>query len=98
MQTGKEESGMVVRKGDPRVLRLVVKILHALAGAMTQEEFGRRSRVSQSDISRWEAGMDSPSEDALRRMAQTAGAAWPLVEHLLQFFTVVRSAMDRGAM
>jgi transcriptional regulator with XRE-family HTH domain len=79
---------MVVRRGDPKVLRLVVRFLRAVAD-LTQEEFGRRSRVSQSDVSRFEGGLDVPSEEAMRRMAETAGVPWPVVGHVTHFFAAV---------
>jgi transcriptional regulator with XRE-family HTH domain len=81
---------MVVRRGDPAVLRHVT-FLRSVTD-LTQEEFGRRSRVSQSDVSRFEAGLDAPSEEALGRMAKTAGLPWPVVTHLIRFVAAVLAA------
>jgi transcriptional regulator with XRE-family HTH domain len=82
---------MMVRRGDPAVLRHVVTFLRSLTD-LTQEEFGRRSRVSQSDVSRFESGLDAPSEEALRRMAKTAGMPWPVVTHLIRFMAGILAA------
>lgn len=82
---------MVVRRGDPAVLRHVVTFLRSVTD-LTQEEFGRRSRVSQSDVSRFENGLDAPSEEALERMAETAGVPWPVVTHLIRFVEAVLAA------
>ncbi|HEX3525898.1 MAG TPA: helix-turn-helix transcriptional regulator [Thermoanaerobaculia bacterium] len=85
---------MVVRRGDPRVTRLVVKALRSMT-TLTQEEFGEESQLSQSDVSRFESGFDVPSEAELKRMGKTADFEWPVVVHLLRVFTVLRSAADR---
>jgi transcriptional regulator with XRE-family HTH domain len=85
---------MVIWRGDPRVTRLVVKFLRSVPD-LTQEEFGERSQLSQSDISRFEAGLDVPSEAELMRMARTSDLEWPAVVHLIRISTVVRSAADR---
>jgi len=82
---------MVVRRGDPAVLRHVVTFLRSETD-LTQEEFGRRSRVSQSDVSRFENGLDAPSEEALGRMAKTAVVPWPVVTHLIRFVAAVLAA------
>jgi transcriptional regulator with XRE-family HTH domain len=82
---------MVVRRGDPAVLRHVVTFLRSVTD-LIQEEFGRRSRVSQSDVSRFESGRDAPSEEALERMAETAGVPWPVVKHLIRFVAAVLAA------
>jgi transcriptional regulator with XRE-family HTH domain len=82
---------MVVRRGDPAVLRHVVTFLRSVTD-LTQEEFGRRSRVSQSDVSRFENGRDAPSEEALERMAAAAGVPWPVVTHLIRFVEAVLAA------
>jgi len=94
MQDDEEGTNMVIRRGDPRVTRLVVKALRSMAD-LTQEEFGEQSQLSQSDVSRFESGLDVPSEAELKRMGKTADFEWPAVVHLLRFFTVLRSAADR---
>ena len=53
------------------VLRLVVVFLRFYAD-MTQAEFGKASRVDQSDISKYEKGTKPPPEEVLRRMAKAA--------------------------
>ncbi|HEY2738777.1 MAG TPA: helix-turn-helix transcriptional regulator [Thermoanaerobaculia bacterium] len=88
---------MTEKRGDPRVTRLVVKTLRAVAGFAGQEEFGRKSRVSQAAMSRFETGESAPTEAELRRMARAAPLEWPVVVHLLRVFTAVRSAADRLA-
>ena len=85
---------MVIRRGDPRVTRLVVKALRSMT-TLTQQEFGEESQLSQSDVSRFESGLDVPSEEELKRMGKTAAFEWPAVVHLLRVFTVLRSAADR---
>lgn len=86
----------MIAQSDPEVMRLVVKCLRWKAD-LTQEEFGERSQMSQPAISRLEAGKDVPSEADLRRMAKTAGVAWPVVVHLIRFLTPFCSAADRLA-
>src|SRR5437868_11230301 len=88
---------MTEKRGDPRVTRLVVKTLRAVAGLAGQEEFGQKSRVSQAAMSRFETGESAPTEAELRRMARAAPLEWPVVVHLLRVFTAVRSAADRLA-
>jgi transcriptional regulator with XRE-family HTH domain len=83
---------MVVRRGNPRVTGLVVICLRSITG-LTQQDFGRRSRVSQSDVSRFENGVEAAPEAALRRMAETARVEWPVVEHLLRFFAAFLEAI-----
>ena len=87
---------MTEKRGDPRVTRLVVKTLRAVAGLAGQEGFGEKSRVSQA-MSRFETGESAPTEAELRRMARAAPLEWPVVVHLLRVFTTVRSAADRLA-
>ncbi|HEY2739178.1 MAG TPA: helix-turn-helix transcriptional regulator [Thermoanaerobaculia bacterium] len=94
MQDDEEGTRMVIRRGDPRVTRLVVKALRSMT-TLTQEEFGEESQLSQSDVSRFESGLDVPSEAELKRMGKTADFEWPAVVHLLRVFTVLRSAADR---
>ena len=76
------------------VLRLVVVFLRFYAD-MTQAEFGKASRVDQSDISKYEKGTKPPPEESLRRMAKAAGVDWPVVVHLRRAYGAVLSASSR---
>jgi transcriptional regulator with XRE-family HTH domain len=73
------------------VLRLVVVFLRFYAD-MTQAEFGKASRVDQSDISKYEKGTKLPPEESLRRMATAAGLDWSLLIHLRRAYEAVLSA------
>lgn len=86
----------MARRGDPKVLRLVVATLRCHA-EMTQEELGEACGMSQGQISRYESGNVAPAEKALRRIAQVARLDWPLVVHLRQFFTSLLAAAERGS-
>src|SRR4029079_993131 len=66
----REERNML-KRGDPKVLRLVVKFLRSCAD-MTQEDFGRAARVAQGSVSEYELGHSAPPEESLRRMAAVA--------------------------
>ena len=85
----------MAKRGDPSVLRLVVIFLRSYA-EMTQEQFGRESRVAQPEVSRYELGHVAPPEEALRRMAQVVRIDWPLVVHLRQFISSLLAAASRG--
>ncbi len=76
------------------VLRLVVVFLRFYAD-MTQAEFGKASRVDQSDISKYEKGTRIPPEESLRRMAKAAEVDWPVVVHLRRAYGAVLSASAR---
>jgi transcriptional regulator with XRE-family HTH domain len=76
------------------VLRLVVVFLRFYAD-MTQAEFGKASRVDQSDISKYEKGAKLPPEESLRRMAEAADLDWPVVVHLRRAYGAVLSASAR---
>src|SRR5829696_4234874 len=89
-----EEKSMA-KRGDPSVLRLVVIFLRSYA-EMTQEQFGRESRVAQPEVSRYELGHVAPPEEALRRMATVARIDWSLVVHLRRFYTSLLAAASRG--
>jgi transcriptional regulator with XRE-family HTH domain len=78
----------MTEKKDPGVLALLVSFLRSLDSS-TQTDFGKRSGVSQAALSRFEAGLDTPSEAQLQRMAEAAGVAWPIALHLIRFFTIV---------
>jgi transcriptional regulator with XRE-family HTH domain len=84
----------MAKRGDPAVLRLVVIFLRSYA-RMTQAQFGKRSRVDQAEVSRSELGYVTPSDDVLRRMANVARIAWPLVIHLRQFYTSLLASVAR---
>ena len=82
----------MAKRGDPAVLRHLVIFLRAYA-QMTQEEFGKASRVAQPDISLYENGRAAPSEAVLRRMAKAAGLDWSLVVYLRQFYSSFLAAV-----
>ncbi|HEY4572750.1 MAG TPA: helix-turn-helix transcriptional regulator, partial [Thermoanaerobaculia bacterium] len=75
-------------------LRLVVDFLRRYAD-MTQVEFGKASRVDQSEISKYEKGIKTPPEESLRRMAQAASVDWPVVVHLRRTYEAVLTAAAR---
>jgi len=79
---------------DASVLRLVVVFLRFYAD-MTQAEFGKASRVDQSEISKYEKGIRQPPEESLRRMAKASGVDWPVVIHLRRAYGAVLSASAR---
>jgi transcriptional regulator with XRE-family HTH domain len=85
----------MAKRGDPAVLRHLVIFLRSHA-QMTQEQFGKASRVAQSDVSLYENGHAAPSEAVLRRMAEAAGLDWSHVVHLRQFYSSFLSAAARG--
>jgi transcriptional regulator with XRE-family HTH domain/tetratricopeptide (TPR) repeat protein len=86
----------MAKRGDPKVLRHVVRFLRSEAD-MTQEEFGKACRVAQPDVSRYELGHAGAPEDVLRRMAKVARIDWPLVVHLIQAYTSILAAAARGS-
>ena len=86
----------MARRGDPKVLRLVVASLRCHT-QMSQEELGDACGMSQGQISHYESGNVAPSEKTLRRIAQVARLDWPLVVHLRQFFTALLTAAARGS-
>jgi transcriptional regulator with XRE-family HTH domain len=79
---------------DPEVLRLVVLFLRESA-RMSQVQFSRAARMSQSQLSLIEAGERTPSEDILRKLAAAADVPWPLVAHLRQFYTAFVEARGK---
>ena len=85
----------MAKRGDPSVLRFVVSFLRDHA-KLTQDQFGRESRVAQTEISKYEAGLSAPSEEALRRMAKVARIDWPLVAPLRQFYSLFLTAASTG--
>jgi transcriptional regulator with XRE-family HTH domain len=80
----------MLKRGDPKVLRLVVKFLRACAN-LTQEDFGRAARVTQGSVSEYELGHSAPPEESLRRMAVVAAIPWPVVVHLRRFYAAALS-------
>ncbi len=84
----------MARKGDPAVLKYVVAHLRFHAG-MSQEKFGEKARISQSDISLMEAGKLAPKEEQLRRMAGAADVDWSLVVHARRFFAAALASTRR---
>ena len=83
------------KRGDPRVLRLVVIFLRSHA-QMTQAQFGKECRVDQAQVSRYENGREAPSEEILRRMAKVAGIHRSLVVNLRQFCSSFLASASRG--
>jgi len=74
--------------------RFVVAHLRRRTG-LSQEEFGKKSGVNQSDVSKYERGDLPVPEATLRRMAGVAAMAWTLVGYLRRFFTAILSAEAR---
>jgi transcriptional regulator with XRE-family HTH domain len=84
----------MAKRGDPKVLRLVVLFLRSHSG-LTQEEFGKAARVAQSDVSRYESGTVAVPEVVLRRMAAAARVDWPIVVHLRRAYATILNAAAR---
>ncbi len=84
----------MAKRGDPKVLRLVLIFLRALT-RMTQKELGRASGIDQGDISRYERGDLAPSEESLRRMAKAVKVPWPLAVLLIRFIEAFLAAVAR---
>jgi transcriptional regulator with XRE-family HTH domain len=84
----------MVEPDEASALRLVVVFLRFYAD-MTQADFGKASRVDQSDISKYEKGTRMPPEEPLRRMAKAAGVDWPMVVHLRRAYKAVLTASTR---
>ena len=84
----------MAKKGNPKVLRLVVRFLRSLTG-MTQADFGRAARVDQGNLSDYELGHTAPPEDALRRMAAVAEMPWPVVVQLHRFYAAAHTLLGR---
>jgi transcriptional regulator with XRE-family HTH domain len=85
-----------MKKGNPKILRLVVRFLRSTAG-MTQEDFGRAARVDQGNLSQYELGHTAAPEEALRRMAAAAGLPWPAVVQLRRFYAAALALLGRAA-
>jgi transcriptional regulator with XRE-family HTH domain len=85
----------MAKRGDPRVLRLLVRFLRDRAD-LSQEEFGKACRVDQAAISRYETDTPVP-EDVLRRMAAVARLEWWFVVQLRSLYAaILASARRRG--
>ena len=85
----------MAKRGDPAVLRHLVIFLRSHA-QMTQEQFGKASRVAQPEVSLYENGRAAPSETVLRRMAKAARLDWPRVVDLRHFYSSFLSAAAQG--
>ncbi|HSS78725.1 MAG TPA: helix-turn-helix domain-containing protein, partial [Thermoanaerobaculia bacterium] len=85
----------MAKRGDPRVLRLVVRFLRDHAD-LSQTDFGKACGVGQAQISRYETDEPVP-EEALRRMAAVARVEWWFVVQLRRVYaTILASARRRG--
>src|SRR5215203_643982 len=84
----------MAERGNPQVLRLIVTLLRSKT-RMTQTEFGRKSGVDQTAVSDYEQGLVAPPDEALQRMAKTAGVEWHLVVHLTRFLAAVLGSTGR---
>jgi transcriptional regulator with XRE-family HTH domain len=73
-------------------LRLVVLFPRSYA-RKSQVVFSRAAGLRQSDLSRYESGQKTPSEEVLQRMAAAAGLPWPLVLHLRRFYDGLLAAV-----
>ncbi len=86
----------MVKRGDPRVLGLVVINLRSLSG-LSQTAFAKECRVDQALLSKYERGKAAPSETTLRRMAEVARVQWSTVVHLRRAFGAVVSALGSAS-
>ncbi len=84
----------MARKGDPAVLRFVVLWLRAFA-RWTQTRLGDSCGSQQSDVSRWEQGLEAPSEEKLRRMAAAVRVPWFVVALLRRVFALALAITER---
>jgi transcriptional regulator with XRE-family HTH domain len=87
---------MAMKGEDPEVLRLVVGFLRFFVD-QTQSAFGEASGLSQKDVSRYEAGLQKPTEKNLRRMAAVAGVPWAVVGHLRRFYGAMLPMIRDGS-
>lgn len=86
----------MAKRGDPEVLRLLVVWLRSIPN-WTQATFAEACGVRQSDISRYENGLEAPSEEVLRRMAKAVKVPWPVVVQVRRVFAAARYLADREA-
>ncbi len=87
---------MATKGENPEVLRLVVGFLRFLVD-QTQTAFAEASGLSQRDVSRYESGLQKPSEKNLRRMAAVAGVPWAVVDHLRRFYSAILPRIREGS-
>jgi transcriptional regulator with XRE-family HTH domain len=87
---------MTMKGDDPEVLRLVVGFLRFFVN-QTQTAFAEASGLSQKDVSRYEAGLQKPTEKNLRRMAAVAGVPWAVVGHLRRFYGAMLPMIRSGS-
>jgi transcriptional regulator with XRE-family HTH domain len=86
----------MAKRGDPEVLRLFVVWLRSIPN-WTQATFAEACGVRQSDISRYENGIEAPSEEVLRRMATAVKVPWPVAVQVRRVFAATRYLADREA-
>src|ERR1700710_1367995 len=82
------------KRGDPRVLRLVVRFLRDHAD-LSQTEFGKACRVDQVTISHYETDEAVP-EEVLRRMAAVARVEFGLVMQLGRVYAAIPPTAPPG--
>ena len=82
----------MARRGDPRVLRLLVRFLRDRAD-LSQTEVGKACRVDQAAISRYETDTPVP-EDVLRRMAAVARVEWWFVVALRSLYAAILDQVE----
>ncbi len=88
---------MKEKAADPsETLRLLVIFLRSYT-RQSQVVFGRAAGLRQSDLSRYESGQKTPSEEVLQRMAAAAGFPWPLALHLRRSYDGLLAAVTRHA-
>jgi len=85
----------MAKRGDPRVLRLVVRFLRNHSD-LSQADFGKACGVGQAQISRYET-VDPAPDEMLRRMAAVARVEWWFVVQLRRVYAaILASARRRG--
>ena len=84
----------MAKRGDPAVLRFVVLWLRAFA-RWNQTQLAESCGVFQADVSRWEQGLEAPSEERLRRMAAAVGVPWLVVALLRRVFVLALAIAER---
>lgn len=84
----------MARRGDPGVLRFVVLWLRAFA-RWNQTQLAESCGAFQADVSRWEQGLEAPSEERLRRMAAAVGVPWLVVALLRRVFALALAIAER---
>jgi len=83
------------KRGDPKVLSLVVRYLRATTG-LDQGPFGKAARVDQASVSRYERAEAPVPEESLHRMAEAAAVPWPVVINLRRFYAAALSLAERA--